>query len=220
MTQPFADKLAAIRSLLELVYWHLDYIPGAMRVQRYGESEQEPPEHRVFLPVNVDCNGRCYTCLAYYRLIGRRPDCPPEEKWERERADLRRRYRIADVEASLMRLADVDVTLAQAVWAVYVEPWPGALWDATRPAMGAKTEAISLTVREERARLAEEGVRWLGHDIRGDVLAYGEKPDPIDNQIRQLAAHGYTWKRIRRELGVSNDRISRVLAVKETAVGV
>lgn len=199
MTQTPTEKAAAIISLLELVWFHLDYIPGAMRVQRYGEAEGgegTPP----LAPVNVNCNGRCHTCLAYYRLMGKKPVCPPEEKWARERATLRRRYRIADVEESLMRLATVDATLAQAVWAEHVESWPDP-----------RTEPIAADVREYRRECARRGVEWMAHDVRGDVPAYGERPDPIENQIRQLAAQGYTQRRIQRELRCDRNKITAVL---------
>lgn len=208
MSQPFADKCEAIASLLGFVWYHLDFIDGAMRVQRYGDSETGGEGRPPAEPYYVGCNGRCYTCIAYHQTQGRKPACPPDEKWLRERATLRRRYRIADLEKSLVSMAQVEPNQAQAVWAVYVEPWPDA-----------KTEPIGEAQREARDRLAWDGVEWMANDIRGDVVGYGEKPDPVENQIRQMASQGYTWKRICRELRCSRRDVSKALALNESAVG-
>lgn len=207
VSQTFGEKCEAIESLLELIWWHLDFVPGAVRVHRYGESEGGAGPGSL-APVVVDCNGRCFTCLAYWASRGKAPVCPPEEKWAREAAILRRRYRIKDVEDSVLRLAEQYPTQAQAVWAVYVEPWPDP-----------KTEPISPSTRAERQALALEGITWMAHDIWGDVIGYGQKADPLENQIRELAAQGYTWKRIAKELRCSKSTIRRVLVAQESAVG-
>ncbi len=193
--QSFADKCDAIESLLGFIFFHLDDIPGAIRVQQYGASEilDGTTQYR---PINLECNGRCYTCLAYHKMLGKKPVCPPEEKWAREAEKLRRRYRIRDVENSVLRLSGVDPVQAQAVWAEHVEPWPDP-----------KTEPISPEVKAERVALAKLGVQWMAHDIRGDVLAYGEKPDPKDNEIRRMLSYGVSERRIARELEVGRDRI-------------
>jgi hypothetical protein len=136
------------------------------------------------------------------------PACPPEEKWMREYSKLRRRYRIGDLEKSIEHLSDHDATLAQAVWAVHVEPWPDP-----------KTEPIAPETKGERARLAAQGIEWMAHDIKGDVLGYGEKPDPVENQIRQLASQGFTQRRIQRELRCDRNKIRSVLAAVEVRCG-
>lgn len=212
--QKLAEKMAAIESLLGWVCVYLEFAPGAMRARRQEwvsePSPLDPPPHAPQI-TNPDCNGRCRTCMAYYQAAGKRPECPPEEKWVRERNRVRRQYRVGDVCDSLLRLADENVQMAQAVWAVWVEPWPGSLVSGKRTALGSRTEAIGWDVRMERADLAEAGLEWMAHDVRGDVLAYGEKPDELDNQIRQLAAQGYTQRRIQRELRCDRNKISAVL---------
>jgi hypothetical protein len=212
--QSVADKTAAIISLLELVYFHVDKIPGAMHVQRYGESEGDPGERRAPLAYNVNCNGRCARCIEAHS--GKKPLCPPEEVWAAERAYLRREYRIADVWESLERLSGHEPSWAQAVWTLYVEP-----------CLDPRSECIAPEHRAERDRCAKEGVEWMAHDIRGDVRAFGEKVEPIDNQIRQLASRGLSQRRIAVKLHVGRDRIRRLLssdpecssAVYESAVG-
>ena len=159
---------------------------------------------------NVNCDGRCARCIEAHGT--KRPVCPPEEAWAAERAYLRREYRIGDVWASLLRLASVETTIARAVWSLYVEPWPGDPLDKERPEMGAKTEPIAPEHREARAFDAWSGVEWMAHDIRGDVRAFGEKAEPIDNQIRQLASRGLSQRRIASRLHVGRDRIRRLLS--------
>ena len=219
--QDFTAKCDAIISLLGCVWQDLDFVPGAMRtVPQKWVSEPSPldPPYVPPVPDNPYCKGRCHTCLAYYRASGNKLfDCPPEVKWKREYDQLRARYRVGDVEVALMRLAEWEPEQAQAVWAVYVEPWPGALLDAARPALGAKTEAIGETARLLRAYLAEQGVEAMAEDIEGDVLAFGERVEPKDNQIRQLAAQhlaatGHEQrKRIAKELRCRPQYVQRVL---------
>jgi hypothetical protein len=195
MTQSFADKCAAIESLLESVFAHLDYVPGAMRVQRYGDAELEGGSGIA----QQTCIIRRWTCWGswpQYRLIVQLPPKMSEEKWAREYADLRRRYRIADLEASLIRLSDAEPSQAQAVWAVHVEPW-----------LDPATEPIGPVAKETRRLLAVAGVEWMAHDIRGDVLAFGEKREPIDNEICRMLADNWTERRIAHDLGVGRDRI-------------
>lgn len=206
MTQRLSDKCDAIISLLALVFWHLELIPGAMKVQRYGESDgtsdAKPPT-----PYNLNCKGMCRDCWEDHRAIGKKPACPPEVTWVRVHDGLRRQYRIADVEAALIALRDANVVMAQAVWAVYVEPWPEP-----------RTEPIGHEAREHRARLADEGIVWLAHEIRGEVLGFGEKVDSRENQIRQMASQGFTQRRIARELRCSLRDVRRVIAPEVAAV--
>lgn len=208
--QSLSDKCQGIISLLELVFLHRDFVPGAARTQRQEwVSEPSPLDEPRPVVVITECNARCDTCLAYHERIGRRPQCP-DEKWLRERLKLRRCYRIADVECSLLKLAKFDISQAQAVWAVFVEPWPGELVDIGRPSLGTRTEAISPQARHERADLADAGVFWLAEDIDGDVLPVGEVVHPVDNEIRRLLAYGVAERRIARDLGVGRDRIRRI----------
>ncbi len=204
MSQNLSEKCEAIISLLEFVWFHLDFVPGAMRVQRYGESEGGAGHTVIFDP---NCSGRCFTCLAYHKSKKQQPLCPPEERWVWERKKLRRRYRIGDIEAALIALSKCHPTQAQAVWAVYVEPWPEP-----------KTEPIGESARAKRQILADQGVVWLAHEIKGELVAYGERPDPRDNQIRQLAAQGYTRRRIAKEVRCSLRDVVKVLSADESAV--
>jgi hypothetical protein len=203
VSQTRAEKMAAIESLLEFLFVYRDDIPGAARTQRQEWiSEPSPLDPPPLAPraYNLACNGRCWTCRAFYASLGKRPDCPPNDKWWRDADKLRAKYRIGDIEESLFRLSGENPTTAQAVWAVHVEPWPDP-----------KTEPIAASVRKERDQLAREGVAWMAHDIRGDVLAYGEKPDPTENQIRQLASQGYTQRRIAKELRCDHNKVAAVL---------
>lgn len=211
--QTIDERCDAIKSLLPWIMAHLDHVPGAARVQRYGESEGgagTPP-----LEPYTECTGRCHTCRAYLATLGKEPVCPPDERWVREARWIRRRYRIDDLEKSIMRLAGHDPTVAQAVWAVYVEPWPGDLLDPKRPQLGAKTEALSPGVRKERADLAEIGVRWMAHDLHGEIVAYGEQTVRREIQIIQLAEQGYTQRRIARELRCRPETVGAVLRALE-----
>lgn len=189
--QDFLDKCDAITSLLPFIYAHLDAHPAAMHVQRYGDSDGEG--HGPSVTYYAGCNGRCFTCMAYFRATSnRRPDCPPEERWITEGRRLRRDYRITDLETCIMRLTDYSRLLAQAVWAVHVEPWPE--W-----------------MPRQQTDLAREGVEWMAYDVPGDVLGYGERVEPLANQIRRLAAQGYTQRRIRKELKCDMRKVSAVL---------
>lgn len=205
MSQNLSEKCEAIISLLEFVWFHLDFVPGAMKVQHYGESEGGAGHTVIFDP---NCSGRCFTCLAYHKGKKQRPLCPPEERWVWERRKLRRRYRMGDIETTLIDLSKCQPMQAQAVWAVYVEPWPDL-----------KTEPISESDRTRRQTLADQGVVWLAHNIKGEVAAYGERPNPKDNQIRQLAAQGFTQRRIAKEMRCSLRDVSKVLSANASAGG-
>jgi hypothetical protein len=205
--QPFSEKCLAIESLLAFVWFHLDFVPGAMEVRRYGQSEGVQPA-RAAKPYNVDCNGRCDTCRAYHETLGKKPACPPDERWATEYRTLRRRYRIADVEDSLYSMADFQPLQAQAVWAVHVEPWPDP-----------KTEPIGEEARARRQIRADQGIVWMAHDIKGDVIAYGEKPDPKANQIRQLYSQGFSQRRIAKEVGCSLRDVNRIVTAEVSAMG-
>lgn len=216
MTQPLADKIAAIISLLGWVYAHLEYMPCAQRAPRQQwvserSSLDEPPRRpRITLP---ECQGQCSTCLAYQEATGVRVECPPDEKWMTEYRRIRSQYRITAVTKSLLRLAEVDTDQAQAVWAVYVEPWPGQLVDHTRPALGTKTEAISEATRLDRAYLAEAGVEWMAHEIRGEVHGPGEKGPTTQEQVASLVADGITSpSEIARRVGCSTRHAKRLKA--------
>lgn len=220
MAQSFSDKCAAIESLLGWVYAHLDFIPAAARTQRQQwVSEPSPLDEPAPPPVafNLECRGHCQTCLAYAKAHGLKVQCPPDEQWRREFSRVRREYRITDVTRALLELADVDVHQAQAVWAVYVEPWPGDLVDGTRPSLGTRTEAISWPTRLQRADLAEQGIVWMAHKIRGDVRAYGERVDPRDNEIRRMIADEIPRRLIAKKLRCSLRDVQRVAAAEMSA---
>jgi hypothetical protein len=211
MMQAITDKCAAIISLLGLVWLHLDRIPGALKTpNQQWVSERSPLDDPPKPPAmyNIDCKGRCGNCWIAYEAAGVKPQCPPEEAWVSLREGLRRQYRIGDVEAALMDLATEDVAKAQAVWSVYVEPWPDP-----------RTEPIAPDTKRERARLAGIGVMDMAEAIEGDVRAYGEKVDPRDNQIRQLASQGFTRKRIARELRCSLRDVQSVLLPRASTGG-
>lgn len=210
--QKLADKIAAIESLLGFLFAHLDHMPNAARTARQEWISEpslldDPPKPPPLY--NLNCSGHCRTCLAFHSIIGRKPDCPPDELWVREYKALRVRYRIADLERALLDLGSTDMLMAQAVWAAYVEPWPDP-----------KTEPISPATRAERDELALAGLDWLAHHVPGEVCAHAEKPSSRENQIRQLISQGYTWKRVCRELRCSRRDVAVALRVPESAVGV
>lgn len=216
MSQPLTDKIAAIISLLGWVYAHLEYMPCAQRAPRQqwvSERSQldEPPRRpHITMP---ECQGRCSTCLAYQEATGVRVECPPDERWMTEYRWVRRQYRITAVTKSLLRLAEVDVEQAQAVWAVYVEPWPGQPVGYERLALGTKTEVISETARMERAHLAEAGVEWMAHEIRGEVQGPGEQQPTKKEQVASLLADGITSpSEIARRVGCSTRHAKRLTA--------
>lgn len=220
MSQGLLEKAAAVVSLLGFIYAHLDHAPCAERTARQ-EWISEPSPLDVPAtpprPVNLECKGHCHTCNAVFEAYGIKPACPPDEKWRREFRRLRREYRITDVERALLELLDVELSdgtpgfmLAQAIWSVFVEPWPGELVSVHRPALGVRTEAISSGARLERAELAERGVFWMADHIEGYVRAYGEKVDPVENEIRRMLADGIAERRIAKELRVGRDRIRTV----------
>jgi hypothetical protein len=207
--QSLDDKREAIKSLLPFIYYHLDFVPGALHVQRYGESEgNEGPPPRAYF---IDCNGRCQTCLAWHRSVGKKPACPPEERWVIEYGTLRRKYRIRDIETAILGLADFDRIIAQAVWMTWVEPWPE--WTPRY---------------DEAAPLAEQGLEWLAHEIEGDVLGMGEMEPPRrtrisiserDRQIVQMRVDGASYGEIVRKLGCSKTTVRAVLADKRVSRG-
>jgi hypothetical protein len=218
MTQSLEDKIAAIRSLLPLIFTHRDFILGGAKTQRQEWVSERSHLDPAPLPPptwRLDCDGHCHTCH-----VASSRECPPEEKWLRVYHGLRARYRIRDLEEALLGLSVCDAALAQAVWAVFVEPWPGEIYNPERPALGSCTEPLSWKVRLERAELAEEGLFWLAGNIEGDVRGEGDEPDPRENEIRRLASQGYPRRRIARELRCSLREVQRVLVPAESAGGV
>jgi hypothetical protein len=132
MPQKLTDKMAAIESLLGWICAHYGYVPGAEKTARQEwVSEPSPLDGPPAPPqfYNVECRGHCFTCIAEHKSRGKVPACPPEEKWLREYKRLRREYRIGEIEKLLKRLSGKNPSMAQAVWAVWVEPWPGALYN-------------------------------------------------------------------------------------------
>ena len=219
MTQTFDAKQDAIISLLGCVFQDLDFVPGAMRAAPQKWVSEPSPLDPPYVPpasVNSNCRGRCYTCMAYYRASGVKPDCPPEVKWVREYKQLRARYRIEDVEASLVRLSWAWNDFAQAVWSVYVEPWPDP-----------KTEPIAPEHRKERDGLAALGVIWMASDIEGDILAFGEKPPQRarpapterDRVIVQMRIDGASYGEIVRAVRCSKTTVRAVLTDQRVSRG-
>jgi hypothetical protein len=180
--QTLEDKCAGIVSLLELMLYHLDDAPGKVITQRQewiserSSLDLPKPPPKLY---NVACKGRCQDCMNALKVSGKKPDCPPDELWVRERDSLRRRYRMVDVEVSLMRLSEYAPTLAQAVWAQHVEPSPDP-----------KTEPISKHTRDEREEWAWRGVNWMARDIHGDVIAYSTEAPTREKQAADLMAEG------------------------------
>lgn len=210
MSQTLAEKMAAIRSLLPLVFAHRDYDPHGLKVRRAEwvsePSHLDPPP----LPTptwTLDCDGHCHTCRAAD------PDvkCPPEEKWLREYEKLRARYRIGDLEKAVVALRLDDLNAAQAVWVVFVEPWPGALLDPERPELGARTEAISEMARNLRAAYAQKGLGWLAEKLEGDVRGEGDRGPTKLQQCADLMAEGITSTvEISRRLGVGTSYVRKL----------
>jgi hypothetical protein len=220
--QTHADKLQAIQSLLFLLFAHRDHIPGAMRTARQEWiSEPSPLDEPVDppAPYNLACSGQCWTCRALQQQSKVMLPCPPEELWIREYRRLRREYRIEDIEKAMLDLGREHPSQAQAVWAVWIEPWPGELVDLDRPALGTRTEAISWETRVEREALALDGLDWLADNIEGYVRAFGERVVPRDNEIRRMLADGVSQRRIARELRCSLRDVRRVAMREKSTVG-
>ena len=226
MTQKLAEKVEAIQSLLGFLFAHLDHVPGAAKTARQEwESEPSPLDEPKKPVVLTECTAHCDTCLAYHATKGVRPSCP-DELWKREYRALRKRYRIVDLEDALLRLGEADIHMAQAVWAVFVEPWPGELCLAERPALGTRTETIGIEVRLERARLAEDGVKWLAEHVDGDVRGYGapqQKLRPVvtdrDREIVRLRIAGKSYGQIVEAVGCSKSTVKAVLSGQKVRRG-
>jgi hypothetical protein len=111
--QTFAEKCAAIESLLPCITLHLDKHPSFRVVPKpRWVSEGEPPPHHESPP---PCDERCVGCGA--RCL--------EEAWLREYYRLRGQYPII---RRLERLADLEITyhdpdMRTAIRYSYLEPW-------------------------------------------------------------------------------------------------
>lgn len=214
--QTLTEKAAAIRSLLPLIFAHRDFIAGGTQVHRAtwvsepSPLDPPPPPPPLW---NLACDGHCDNCRLVERITKKRTSCPPEEKWLRTYRGLRSRYRIRDLEVAIMCLADHDVIRAQAVWAVYVEPWPGERLDPKKPALGMRTEPIAAETRQRRAELAESGVWWLASEIEGDVVGEGDNRPTKEQQCADLVADGIVSPSvIAQRLGVSTRHAKRLKA--------
>jgi hypothetical protein len=200
--QSIEEKRAAIITLLGLVFIHLDAIPGAAQTARqHWVSLPSSLDEIVVAPDGMDletvkarqnllCTGQCVDCWKFHREINRRPECPPDERWVRQFQNVRRDYDVEDVEAVLLMLAEYQPLEAMAVYAVFVEPWPGELVDRQHPALGAKTEAISDESRMERARLAETGLQRMVDALPGWVRAPEDEGMPKSVRIQLLLDAG------------------------------
>jgi hypothetical protein len=196
MTQPLPERCEALRSLLPYLFLHLSLLPGASVTPRYGDSELVPgPPAPPW--THLDCDGLCPLC-PYGK------DCRGEG-WERMERMLRVRYRMGDIRVAFEALTERRPWLARAVLLVYVDP------------ADERSEPISEPAKIMRQRVANEGVEWMAGEIRGELVPVGEKPNTRANQIRQMAAQGYTWKRITKELRCSRRDVSAVLCVHESA---
>jgi hypothetical protein len=205
--QTVDEKREAIISLLPFIYHHLSKVPGAAKTtHQEWISERSPLDDPPPPPPPPDCNGWCSKCNA--------KECPPDETWVNECRGLRSKYRIPELEYWLMRIKDLDVTTAQAVWAVYVEPTEGELFDASQPELGCKTEAISRHERYRRAGLAMGGIVWLASKMDGDVIGFGEKVESVDNRIRRMRADfpSRSLRRIAAACHCGVLRVNKVLA--------
>lgn len=222
------DKIAAIVSLLGWVCMHLAWVPGAAHTARQQwvsmpsslddpiVAPDDPEAALAAVPrENPFCKGRCVTCLKFHETINRKPDCPPEEKWAREFERVRRQFRVMDVEQALLELACWHIDAAQAVYAVFVEPWPGELVDARRRAMGTKTEAINDETRRIRASLAEDGVQWMAEQIDGFIANPDDEALPKSTRVQILLDAGWTSPtRIAKRVGCHIDLVVKVKAAR------
>jgi len=199
--EAMTQKADAIISLLGLLFFHIDDAPHAMKTAHQSwESEPSPLDpSRPPRSFNQDCNGACWTCLAEHRDRGKRPICPPEELWLAERDMLRRQYRLEDVYCALIKLSELYPSLAQAVWAKYVEPWEP------------KTEPISRENKDQRDEWAAIGIAFLCNSIEGEVRGFGEKVDTTENEIRRLKARGLSNRRIAKRLHCRPEKVQKVL---------
>ena len=123
--------------------------------------------------------------------------------WVMAQRKVSARYRLWAVGLALQKLERARPELALAVKVAHMEiPTPN--W--YEPAL-----------LKDRAK---EGLEWMAEDIPGDVPEWGgEKAEPRDNQIRRMAADGYTRRRIARECRCSLRDVQRVLTADVSAVG-
>lgn len=209
MTQPLTDKIEALKTLLPQMTVYLALMAGGKVTRRYGQADENeknpgpPPPVWTFL----DCSGECARCPYDPQTATGRDRCRGEA-WERTKAYYERAYRMDEVERAYRLMEDARPWLVRPVWAVYVEPCESA------------SEPISVQAKAMRQRVADDGVGWMAGQVRCDLVAYGEQPSLRANQIRQMIAQGFTWKRIAKDLRCSRRDISAALAVHESAVGV
>lgn len=183
--QTFAEKCAAIESLLPLLHIHLDYLPQAVRVSRYGDADQYPGAPRPAW-ATADCDGRCGWCE--YRKVCR------GEWWEVVREKLRRRYRLVAIELSLRKLELILPRAARAIYALYVYE------------LGESGPLVDERLRQ----WARKGIEWMAQEIPGEVPHFGERRREKKALIRELLEQGYTYRVITATVRCSRREIAEV----------
>lgn len=112
---------------------------------------------------------------------------------------IRERWQVDIVEASLVRLFGHSRTLGLAVWYEYVNQWDE--YEGQR-----------------RRRLADEGLEWMADDIEEELLPY--TPDRLpkvvreidrDKQIRKLRKKGWPIRRLANQYGLSPRQIRHIV---------
>jgi len=195
MTQPFPERVEAIRSLLPLLWAYLASMTRT--TPRYGDSTiPGPPPPEWLVAAGLDCDGECNACHFERSCRG--------DIWEVVSKSLSRQYRLAPIAAALTRLQGKAPQLAQAVIAVYVEPYDP------------KSEPVRADQRKERERWAQAGVRWIARNTGGEFVGLGETKRPMADQIVELREKGFSYRAIQRMLGCSSKTIAAVNTPKGT----
>ena len=173
MTQPLDAKVAALKTLLPLLWSYMASMPGARTTPRYGDSTiPGPPPPEWLVAAGLDCGGECHFCDFGRSCRG--------DIWEAVSKRLSRQYRLAPIAAALVRLQGKAPQLAQAVNAVYVEPYDP------------KSEPVRPDQRRERERWAEAGVRWIARNTSGEFVGLGETKLTAEQQVERLVNEGVT----------------------------
>jgi hypothetical protein len=181
--QTFEDKCEALRSVLPLLYAHLQLLPQMRITQRFEYGDMIPANPK---PVWAgDCWARCPICNLSRDCRG--------EPWEGEGRRLARTYRLNTIMGQLVRLDRMAPQLSHAVFAVYVEP------NGLPNSDGWQT------------RWAEAGVRWLARKIREELVCLWDEPKSTKDRVADLIADGVTSPRvIAQRVGVSYRHAKRL----------
>ena len=206
--QPADEKVAALRTLLPLLYVHLASLERLMQPYGYEREvkDQRPPRAMWQL---LDCEGQCSTLHP--------GSCPYEheckgEAWESMWNHLRRAWRLDLVKRALMVLAMEHPRMALAIEVTYVHPDEGT------------EKAVNRTLKGQRDQLAQAGLEWMAAGPLLDVALMPFVPFAREDAKRTWTQRvvelrtreGLSQRDIQRRLGGYCNRIAKICAAIAT----